>query len=45
MDGVIPLIREKAEFDHHGELILALLRRFSLFGILDGVAHKIPHFN
>ena len=26
-DGVIPLIREKGNFDQHGELILALLRR------------------
>ena len=26
-DGVIPLIRERGNFDQHGELILALLRR------------------
>ena len=26
-DGVIPLIREKGNFDQHGKLILALLRR------------------
>jgi len=45
MDGVIPIIREKGEFDRHGELILALLRRFSLFGILDGITAKIPRLN
>ena len=45
MDGVIPIIREKGEFDRHGELILALLRRFSLFGILDGVVSKIPRLH
>ena len=45
MDGVIPIIREKGEFDRHGELILALLRRFSLFGILDGISSKIPRLN
>jgi len=44
-DGVIPIIREKGEFDRHGELILALLRRFSLFGILDGIISKIPRLN
>jgi len=45
MDGVIPIIRAKGEFDRHGELILALLRRFSLFGILDGVSSKIPRLH
>jgi len=45
MDGVIPIIRDKGEFDRHGALILALLRRFSLFGILDGISSKYPRLN
>ena len=45
MDGVIPIIRDKGEFDRHGALILALLRRFSLFGILDGISSKMPRLN
>lgn len=44
-DGVIPIIREKGEFDRHGELILALLRRFNLFGILDGITLRLPRLN
>jgi len=35
-DGVIPLIREKGNFDWHSELILALMRRMPLFKILMG---------
>lgn len=41
-DGVIPIIREKGDFDRHGELILALIRRFNLFGVLDGLMLRIP---
>jgi digeranylgeranylglycerophospholipid reductase len=41
-DGVIPLIREKGDFDRQGELILALLRRFNLFGVLDGLMFRMP---
>lgn len=41
-DGVIPIIREKGDFDRHSDLILALVRRFNLFGILDGLVLRIP---
>ena len=44
-DGVIPIIREKGNFDRHGELILALLRRFNLFGILDGITLRLSRLN
>jgi digeranylgeranylglycerophospholipid reductase len=44
-DGIIPLIREKGAFDHQGELIRALLHRFSLFGVLDGILQRTPHLN
>jgi digeranylgeranylglycerophospholipid reductase len=44
-DGVIPIIREKGNFDRHGELILALLRRFNLFGVLDGITLRLSRLN
>jgi geranylgeranyl reductase family protein len=36
-DGIIPLIQEKGDFDWQSDLILALLRKASLFKILGGV--------
>lgn len=36
-DGIIPIIREKADFDRHGDLLLALLDRVSFMHVLRGV--------
>jgi len=41
-DGILPLVREKGNFDWHSELILALLRRASSFGLLAGVHKGLP---
>lgn len=35
-DGVIPIIREKGDFDWHGDLILALVKRLSFMKIFRG---------
>jgi flavin-dependent dehydrogenase len=35
-DGVIPIIREKGDFDWHGDLILALVKRLSFMNVFRG---------
>ena len=35
-DGVIPIIREKGDFDWHGDLILALAKRLSFMNVFRG---------
>lgn len=37
-DGIIPIIREKGDFDWHGDLILALIRRLSFMKVFRGTA-------
>ncbi len=36
-DGIIPIIREKADFDRHGDMLLALLDRVSFMKAFKGV--------
>ncbi len=36
-DGIIPIIRDKADFDRHGDLLLALLDRVSFMRVFRGV--------
>ncbi len=38
-DGIIPIIREKGDFDWHGDLILALVKRLSFMKVFRGVSH------
>jgi digeranylgeranylglycerophospholipid reductase len=35
-DGIIPIIREKGDFDWHGDLILALVKRLSFMKVFRG---------
>jgi digeranylgeranylglycerophospholipid reductase len=35
-DGIIPIIREKGDFDWHGDLILALIKRLSFMKVFRG---------
>lgn len=36
-DGIIPIIREKGDFDWHGDLILALVKRLSFMKVFRGI--------
>jgi geranylgeranyl reductase family protein len=40
-DGIVPIIREKADFDRHSGLIFALLRRLSFMGYFRGVRESV----
>jgi digeranylgeranylglycerophospholipid reductase len=40
-DGIMPIIREKADFDAHSGLLLALLRRLSFMTVFRGVRDKL----
>ena len=39
-DGIIPIIREKGDFDWHGDLILALVKRLSFMRVFRGTPEK-----
>lgn len=40
-DGILPLVREKGDFDRHGELILALLKRLSFMDVFRELAESL----
>jgi digeranylgeranylglycerophospholipid reductase len=39
-DGILPIIREKADFDWHGDLILALVKRLSFMKTFRGMSEN-----
>jgi geranylgeranyl reductase family protein len=41
-DGIIPIIREKGDFDWHGDLILALIKRLSFMKVFRGIPQVRP---
>ncbi|HEX2694270.1 MAG TPA: NAD(P)/FAD-dependent oxidoreductase [Acidobacteriota bacterium] len=41
-DGIIPIIREKGDFDWHGDLILALVKRLSFMKVFRGMPQVRP---
>ena len=41
-DGIIPIIREKGDFDWHGDLILALVKRLSFMKVFQGIPQVRP---
>ncbi|MBE0711243.1 MAG: hypothetical protein IH583_02585, partial [Candidatus Aminicenantes bacterium] len=44
-DGIVPIIREKADFDWHSGLILALLQRLSFMKIFRDVKDRLGPFS